>query len=54
MSVQSVLLPVFVQVGLTFFLLLWMAGAPRNALVRGVTKLRDIALRRPNWPAIPA
>ena len=51
MSVQSVLLPVFVQVGLTFFLLLWMAGARRGALVRGETKLRDIALRQPNWPA---
>ena len=29
MSVQMVLLPVFVQVGLTFVLLLWMAGAPQ-------------------------
>jgi hypothetical protein len=50
MSVQWVLLPVFVQVGLTFFLLLWMAGARRNALVRGETKLKDVALRQPNWP----
>ena len=50
MSVQTVLLPVFVQVGLTFFLLLWMAGARRGALVRGETKLRDVALREPNWP----
>ena len=50
MTVQMVLLPVFVQIGLTFFLLLWMAGARRNALVRGETKLRDIALRQPNWP----
>ena len=51
MSVQSVLLPVFIQVGLTFFLLLWMAGARRGALVRGETRLRDVALREPNWPA---
>ena len=50
MSAQSVLLPVFVQVGLTFFLLLWMAGVRRNAIVGGQTKLRDIALREPNWP----
>jgi hypothetical protein len=50
MSVQMVLLPVFVQVGLTFFLLLWMAGVRRNALVSGETKMRDIALRQPNWP----
>jgi hypothetical protein len=50
MSAQLVLLPVFVLVGLTFFLLLWMAGARRNALVGGKTKVRDIALGQPNWP----
>jgi hypothetical protein len=53
MSVQMVLLPVFIQVGLTFFLLLWMAGARRGALVRGETKMRDVALRQPNWPDRP-
>ena len=31
MSVQMVLLPVFVLVGLTFFLLLWMTTARTNA-----------------------
>ena len=46
-----VLLPVFVQVGLTFALLLWMAGARRQTLVKGETKIRDIALGQPNWPA---
>jgi hypothetical protein len=51
MSVQMVLLPVFVQVGLTFVLLLWMAGARRQTLVKGETKIRDIALGQPNWPA---
>jgi hypothetical protein len=50
MSLQMVLLPVFVLVGLTFFLLLWMAGARRSALVGGETKIRDIALGQPNWP----
>jgi hypothetical protein len=50
MSVQMVLLPVFVLVWLTFALLLWMAGARRGALVSGQTKIRDIALRQPNWP----
>lgn len=50
MTVQMVLLPVFVLVGLTFALLLWMAGARRRALVSGETKIRDIALRQPNWP----
>ncbi len=51
MSVQMVLLPVFVLVGLTFALLLWMAGARRGALVGGQTRIRDIALGQPNWPA---
>lgn len=50
MSIQMVLLPVFVLVGLTFALLIWMAGARRQALVGGQTKIRDIALREPNWP----
>jgi hypothetical protein len=49
-SVQSVLLPVFVLVGLTFALLLSMAGARRRALVSGGTKIRDIALGQQNWP----
>ena len=53
MSVQMVLLPVFVLVGLTFFLLIWMGGSRRNALVSGQTKVRDIVLGQPNWPARP-
>jgi hypothetical protein len=51
MSVRFALLPVFVLVGLTFVLLLWMAGARRGALVGGQTKIRDIALGEQNWPA---
>lgn len=50
MSVQMVLLPVFVQVGLTFALLIGMVFARRSALVSGETKIRDIALDEPNWP----
>jgi hypothetical protein len=46
-----VLLPVFVLVGLTFALLLWMAGARRQAIVGGETRMRDVALGQPNWPA---
>ena len=46
-----VLLPVFVQIGLTFALLLWMAGARRQTLVSGETKIKSIALGEPNWPA---
>ena len=53
MSVQMILLPVFVQVALTFALLFWMAFARRAALTRGETKVRDIALRQSAWPAKP-
>ena len=50
MSVQMVLLPVFVLVGLTFALLLAMASARGRALAEGETSFKDIALRQPNWP----
>jgi hypothetical protein len=39
-----VLLPVFVQVGLTFALLLWMGRARRQTLASGQTRTGDIAL----------
>jgi hypothetical protein len=51
MSIQSVLLPVFVLVGLTFALLIGMFSTRRRALVSRETKIRDIALGQPNWPA---
>jgi hypothetical protein len=42
MSVQMVLLPVFVLVGLTFALLLWTASARSRALTeRGATEIGD-------------
>ena len=50
MSIQSVLLPVFVLVGFTFVLLVWMASARRSAIVSRETKIRDIALGQQNWP----
>jgi hypothetical protein len=50
MSIQMVLLPVFVQVGLTFALLVMMVGARRQTLVNGETKIKNIALGEPNWP----
>jgi hypothetical protein len=50
MSVQMVLLPVFVLVGLAFFLLLWMAQARTQALRGRQTRLNDIALGQSNWP----
>jgi hypothetical protein len=50
MSVQMVLLPVFVLVGLTFALLLWMATARARALTGKEIRIKDIALGQPNWP----
>ena len=53
MTIQMVLLPVFVQVALTFALLIWMASARTASVTRGETKLRDIALGQSAWPAKP-
>jgi hypothetical protein len=50
MSVQMVLLPVFVLVGLTFALLLGMASARTRALSSREISLKDIALGQQNWP----
>jgi len=52
-TVGMVLLPLFVQVGLTFALLLAMATARTHAIKAGETRLKDIALRQPNWPQWP-
>jgi hypothetical protein len=51
MSVQFVLLPVFVLAGLTFALLLGMAATRTRALKGGETRFKDIALGQQNWPA---
>ena len=53
MGIQTVLLPVFVQVALTFALLFWMASARTRSVVRGETKIRDTALGQPAWPEQP-
>ena len=50
MTIQMVLLPVFVQVALTFGLLFWMAYTRRSSLSRGELKIRDIALGQSAWP----
>ena len=49
MSIQAVLLPLFVQVILTFVLLLWTERVRVGAIRRGEVHMRDIALREPNW-----
>ncbi len=50
MSVTSLLLPVFVQVALTFGLMSWMAAHRVRAMRGGEVRPRDVALREPNWP----
>ena len=50
MTIQAVLLPLFVQVLLTLVLLYWMAGVRTVAFRRREVHPRDIALREPNWP----
>jgi hypothetical protein len=50
MSIQAVLLPLFVEVTLTFVLLYWMAYMRVAALQAGEIRPGDIALREPNWP----
>jgi len=53
MSIQAVLLPVFVQVALTFALMFWMGSVRVAAVSRGQVKIRDIALGQSAWPERP-
>lgn len=53
MTVATVLLPVFVQIALTFALLFSMAFYRTSALNSGAVKPKDISLRQPNWPQRP-
>jgi hypothetical protein len=50
MSLSAVLLPLFVEVALTFALLFWAGALRSRDLGSGVVKPQDIALREPNWP----
>lgn len=50
MTVQSVLLPLFVEVVLTFVLMFGMMFNRTTALRRNETRFEQIALREPNWP----
>ena len=53
MTVDAILLPLFLQVGLTFFLMFWMAHVRMGALRRREVAIPDIALRQPAWPERP-
>ncbi len=50
MTLQSILLPLFVQIGLTCFLILWMAKERTVLFKRREIKWQDIALRQTPWP----
>jgi hypothetical protein len=50
MNLQSILLPLFVQIGLTFFLIIWMAKERTGLLKRRAVHWQDIALRQNPWP----
>jgi hypothetical protein len=50
MSLPFVLLPLFVEVLLTFALMLGMMYLRTGSLTRGETRFEQIALREPNWP----
>ena len=53
MSIPFILLPLFVEVALTFALMFGMMYGRGKAIRRGETRLSDISLREPNWPARP-
>src|SRR5215831_10029646 len=50
MSMKAALLPLIVQVALTFAIGFWMAFGRVAAARAGKVRPRDIALREPNWP----
>jgi hypothetical protein len=49
-SIQAVLAPLFVQVGLTFFILFWMGRMRLAAVGAKEVKVSEIALGQRNWP----
>lgn len=50
MMIQSALLPLFVQVGLTFFLMCLMGYRRMGTIRRGEVRIPDIALGEKTWP----
>jgi len=50
MSQAEILLPVFVQIALTFALVMWTGFARVAAARAGKVKMADIALGQPGWP----
>lgn len=50
MSIRAILLPLFVEVALTFALLFCAGIARVKSVKSGETKVASIALGQPNWP----
>jgi hypothetical protein len=50
MSLQAILLPLFVEVLLTFALFFAMAGLRTRDFGAGAVRPQDVALREPKWP----
>jgi hypothetical protein len=50
MPIQFLLLPLYVQVALTFVLLFWMGRSRLGAIKCKETRIADVALGEPNWP----
>jgi hypothetical protein len=50
MTLQAILLPLFVEVILSFVLLFWMAGLRTRDFGSLAVRPQDIALREPKWP----
>jgi hypothetical protein len=50
MTYPTILLPLFVEVALTFVVMFGMMYFRTSSLKRGETRLGDIAMREPNWP----
>jgi hypothetical protein len=49
MSAKMILLPLFVEVILTFALLIWLGPLRARDFRSGLVREEDIALRQPNW-----
>jgi hypothetical protein len=49
MSTQAILLPLFVEVILTFLLLFWLAPLRARDFNAGIARPGNVALREPNW-----
>ena len=52
MSAEMILLPLFVEVILTFALLFWLAPLRAGDFRSGRVREEDIALREPNWSTL--